>query len=288
LSKHHFVPQLILRRFRSTSKEFFYFNIEKPDDLIVNRNTRSVFYQRGLNTLSNKSESREQQFAARLETPFNQLLDQIEQVLFSKSVLDLSDDDRALIASFFYYQYRRRPSIVDELMSDPRRIELDQAEVDALKFTSKALLSDDQNDRDYLHDLRAVLLVHMNPEVVKDIIKTGVCFVRNSTDQPFIVGSRPICHVAFKANDTLVRERYLVERFVFPVSARWSILIGPVELDRRVLEITNNSEVRLINKKIALQSTMIGGPRRSDIEVLAKAMLASERLGDGKESPAPK
>jgi len=275
LSKHHFVPKLILKRFKSDSGELFYFDLKKPHRPIISRNPDSIFYERSLNTLSDRSESREQQFAEKIDTPFDALLSRIEARSGAGRRLDLSSDDRTLLACFLYYQLKRRPSIVSDLLEEDADNDIPSHDISLLSDIQKQPSINTDDARNFIHDVRALTLVHLSPEVVENIIKRGVCFARNLTDQKFIVGARPITRHVLTIGGPRRSNVYEVDQLVFPVGSDFLMLIGPIELDGQVLELASSAEVRSLNKKIALQSSMIAGPKKSDVEALSRIMKGS-------------
>jgi len=273
VSKHHFVPQLILRRFRSESGELFYFNLDQPEKPIISRNPSSIFYSRNLNTLADRTQSREQQFAEKLDTPFDAFLNRVEIEKERKRAILLSEDERALAACFLYYQWSRRPTIVEDLLATGNLDVLDDGEKEAIRILSESLDSTDPELGAFLHNVRAMSLVHMNPEVVHDIKGRGLCFVRNESGQPFIIGAQPVLRHIWWLHSLAENISYEVDQMCFAVSADLMLMIGPIELDGQVLKITNPSAVRACNKGVALQSRMIAGPDLNDIVALSKIML---------------
>ena len=273
MSKHHFVPQLILRRFRSESGELFYFNLDQPEKPIISRNPGSIFYSRNLNTLADRSQTREQQFAEKLDTPFDALLNRIEAAKDRASSIPFSEDERALAACFLYYQWSRRPTIVEDVLSNGNIEVLDDGEKEAIRILSESLNSEDPELSEFLHNVRAMSLVHMNPDVVKDIQNRGLCIVRNETGQPFIIGSNPIFRYVGMLNSLTGETKYEVNQICFAVSSDLMLMIGPIELDGRVLKLVSAASVRAYNKGVAFQSRMIAGPDRNDIIALSKIIL---------------
>ncbi|MAB11746.1 DUF4238 domain-containing protein [Hyphomonas sp.] len=273
MSKHHFVPQLILKRFRSESGELFYFNLDQPEKPIISRNPGTIFYFRNLNTLADRTQTREQQFGEKLDTPFDALLKRIEMANEHASTISLTEGERALAACFLYYQWSRRPTIVEDLLSNGSMEALDDGEKEAIRVLSEGMGSCDPELAEFLHNVRAMSLVHMNPDVVKDIQNRGLCIVRNETGQPFIIGSKPISRHVGLLHSITGETKYEVDQMCFAVSSNLMLMIGPIDLDGRVLKIVNAAAVRTYNKGVALQSRMIAGPDRNDIIALSNLML---------------
>lgn len=276
MSKHHFVPQLILKRFRSESGELFYFNLDQPEKPIISRNPGSIFYSRNLNTLADRSQTREQQFAEKLDTPFDALLNRVEVVKDRASTVSFTQGERALAACFLYYQWSRRPTIVEDVLSNGNIEVLDDEEREAIRVLNESISSGNPELAEFLHNVRAMSLVHMNPDVVKEIQNRGLCIVRNETGQPFIIGSKPISRYIGLLHSLTGEAKYEVDQMCFAVSSDLMLMIGPVDLDGRILKIVSAAAVRAYNKGVALQSRMIAGPDRNDIIALSKMMLANE------------
>lgn len=278
MSKHHFVPKLLLKRFKSEDGELFYFNLYKPNQPIVHRNPDTIFYERRLNTLSDNSQSREAQFAERIDTPFDALLTNIEASFGNGNRVDLTEEARTIVACFVVYQWKRRPSALTDILASNTQTKLSPSEEDALEIVRRAVVSSEPEMQNFAHDLRAQVLVHLNPDVVESVLSRGFCFARNRTNNKFIVGSNPICRHVFLLNSDQA-EKFEVDQNVMPISNDKLLLIGPSELDGRILDICSSSDVRSMNSKIALQSNMIAGPNIQDIRALATRMARAKKSG---------
>nr|WP_321360325.1 DUF4238 domain-containing protein [uncultured Hyphomonas sp.] len=268
MSKDHFVPQLILKRFKKPGGVFWYYDRQRPQKGVEERNPSKVFYHRSFSTSSDKEFSVEEQFQERIETPLTELLDKVLPMVRLGFTPEISDENAELVAHFLYYQAKRRPEVVRDTLDTKIYGPLtfrDRAEERAVKFTSSVLDSNLSEDLSFIHDLRLHILTHTNPKVIRHIIDTGFWFARAPAQGAFCITSNPIrSHFLDIVDASGVRRSG--QSLLIPVAHDIAVCFGPPWLDRTVQFINDPQCVDRINESLWAQSNKIGGPTKQQIE----------------------
>lgn len=268
MSKDHFVPQMILKRFKKPGGTLWYYDSERPLKGVEERNPASVFFHRRFSTSSDKEFSVEEQFRDKIETPLNILLDKILPRIRLGMPIDISIENAALLTYFMYYQAKRRPEVVRDVMQEATYGPLefqDQDEENAVKYTGSILDSEEDEDRSFVHDLRLGILTHTNPAVIESLIEAGIWFARAPDHETFCITSNPIKSHSLHIVDDNGAARH-GESLVVAVSYDIAVCFGPPWLDRTIQRVSRAEDVRQINASLWAQSNKIAGASKEQIE----------------------
>ena len=103
------MPKCVLKRFENNSKRFYYYDVRKG---IIGSNG----YAKSINTvLGYYSQETEDYLRDYIETPFSELLCQIDKIDFDALPFSVPPETDALVKRFVYALISRSPQMIDEL-----------------------------------------------------------------------------------------------------------------------------------------------------------------------------
>lgn len=263
MSKHHFVPQFMVREFRNADGVLWYYDESRAEKGVESRNPSSVFFQRNLNANSDKSVNVESQFNERLETPFSNLSSRIISSVRGRARYVLTTDEKILCAAFIYYQWKRYPEVLEYALGFDTGNRHDEDEVEQVR---ELLKSAEKSDQDFIHDVRLSVIAKANTSVMKHLVKIGFWFAKSPPAEFFIVGSNLLHRHKFQVLHPSVAS---VNSILMPIAYDLALCIGPKVLEGQILDIRRKTDIRAINRKISSSSSKIAGPSRNTIEKLA-------------------
>ncbi len=109
VQSHIQMPKCVLKRFENNSKRFYYYDVRKG---IIGSNG----YAKSINTvLGYYSQETEDYLRDYIETPFSELLCQIDKIDFDALPFSVPPETDALVKRFVYALISRSPQMIDEL-----------------------------------------------------------------------------------------------------------------------------------------------------------------------------
>ncbi|UES46523.1 DUF4238 domain-containing protein [Roseibium aggregatum] len=115
---HHYVPQMLLRRFTDEDGKLHVFDKRRAENGVFCTNPKNVFQERDLNTLENRDGSKDytlEQDYSELESLVTPIVDKLIDFALGNGALRLSSDERATWDEFFSRQYSRAPDAYNRL-----------------------------------------------------------------------------------------------------------------------------------------------------------------------------
>lgn len=268
MSRDHFVPRLLLKRFREEGESLWYYDKTRPGKGVEARNPDTVFYSINMNSSSDGEFEIERQFNERIETPFNLLLDKIIPRVLIGLPIDLTNEERALCCSFVYYQCTRRPEIVEEILDEDRfgkiRYE-DDFERESVALTKSLLGSEKQEDKDFLHDVRLGVISHASDEVIEAMFKSGIFFLKSPPDGAFCITSNPVYFGTVNVIDPS-ENQCQAPCIALPVSKKVAICFGAPWLDGTIQSFSNHLDIEQFNRDLWQQSNKIAGATQKQLQ----------------------
>jgi hypothetical protein len=269
MSRDHFVPKLLLKRFQDEDGRLWYYDTKRAHKGVEPRNPDSVFYKKYFSSNSDRTFTVERQFNERVETPFNEFLDELLPKLEPAVTFELTGDQRALCAAFTYYQAKRRPELMTDLLNDEYGSFEDPDEKRAMEFTRALSESSDVVDKGDLHDMRLSVLTHTNSEVLSGMSRAGIWFLESHRSERFCVTSNPV-----KSHNLHVLDKYGNEMsgtsLAMPVSKDFAMCFGPPSLDGTVQRIATKEVAEKFNSTLWRTSNKIAGTSKAQLERLVQ------------------
>jgi len=260
--RHHFVPEVLLKRFMDSAGWVHAYSKDDPDAKIRKERPCNVFVRRHLYSTEDQAGAKdpavEREFS-QLETLIGPILDKFENAAARNDVPNLTPEERLVWHYFFALQFKRvpdflhRPEFVadaesffhqtlDELRRKyPDRVEeIDGFSHEASRFVKNAQIG---------------ALQSVSAEVIDVLEARGIALLRlTSPNKAFIIGSRPVVQFAFRKGRTL---REPSTEMWLPISSRLLVGVGHTNAPESILSLDDHAAVRHVNVAIAEQSSHI-------------------------------
>jgi Protein of unknown function (DUF4238) len=263
---NHYVPVWLLKNFRNSAEEFYYFNKNKPEKSIALRNPESVFYAKNYYVERDENGQRdvslERDFYSWLDNDAKLIADKIVHAARNSKVPNLSMREKETWDLFFFHQWQRTPDSHKKLLKEyDYNEEIDKliAEfctwVRPLTEHEKVKLSDPKVRKRIYENGRIGSLKAPPGETVKVLGTRGLGVVRLvDQNKSFIIGSLPVVKLNYPGRTHLGD----------PTVEVWMPLAHDVVLTPwgvRGQETFNHvagEKIRAINQMIYQQSTEVG------------------------------
>ncbi|MGB0694876.1 MAG: DUF4238 domain-containing protein [Rhodospirillaceae bacterium] len=276
--RHHYVPQLILRRFADDAGKLFFFDKRRPEDGIKSSTIGNLFVENYLYSIKEESGDKDATLEtelASLEGAAEKIIKKIENATLVNKVPQLSSVEKKLWDFFFYIQWKRTPDNFAKIFSE---IDFEITLREAIKDFEQRLRPLTSEQRKELenpivlkrikHNAKANAIRSDAKDVLDVIGNKGLAIIRiGALNKSFIIGSYPIVKL------TLPGRSHLSDPTVevwFPISPRVAISPAYLRGECRVIPIKSVAEIRHINVSVAKQSTIIASKSEKLISSLLK------------------
>jgi hypothetical protein len=282
---HHFLPQMLLRRFTDSKGKLAFFTKVAPQAGVITGKPKSLFAENHLYSIERSDGSRDVELEknfAKLEGEAEAVLSKIVSAVRNGQNPRLSVVEKQVIDRFFYMQAKRVPdmhaksptlqnagghidTIIDDLLvKHPDRV----AELEALRLPEeKARLAQGAKVKAIGMDLGQVMTV---------LDQRGLAVLRASEGE-FAIGSTPIVRKRgdLRASDA---EAWL------PIAS--DVAIGPgLSRGAETLVDLASDQINEFNRIMARQSTSFAGASRALVEDLVDTLPADVRDSGGQVAP---
>lgn len=275
--KHHYVPQLVLRRFCDGDGKLWLFNKKAPHLGVHSGSPESVFYETHLYSLRENGVR-----DSSLETYFSELESSVAGViekLCSSGRLGfqprLTAPEKRVWDEFMWFQWKRTPDSLTSTLSDfdfDRRLEdaIEEFEDQVRPITNlerENILSLPKK-KELRENVRVKVMGHpgFNAQEVLENTGLAVAVVRKP-NKSFVIGSRPVLKLTPPGETRLGQAG--VEAWL-PIAHDVAICVIPGKGNEVVLTLDDDRKLRDFNRTVLGQSTMIAG--RS--EALVKSLVS--------------
>lgn len=265
--RHHFIPQMLQRRFADGTGRLYSFDQRRPEDGVRPEFPINLFVEKHLYSIKEKSGDKNpglEERLSRLEGPANGVITRIEEAADKGRGPKLSEDERSIWDLFFYVQWKRTPdnfertnslSDFDETLRksvedfEQRYRPLTDAEREELK--DPAVLSR------LKHNAKVGAVGAGSDEVLQALHDKGLAILRiEALNKSFILGSNPIAKLTSRGHTHISDPT--VEIW-FPISPKLAVSPAYLRGEERLIPMKDAKDVRYINMAIAKQSTVIAG-----------------------------
>ncbi|MDE0463423.1 MAG: DUF4238 domain-containing protein [Caldilineaceae bacterium] len=283
---HHYIPQMLLKRFANQEGKLYVYDKDHPDKGVQKKDPRKTFVRRHFYSQEEEDGTRdvsvETQFLAPLESDASLVIEKIVNAARQGQTPGLSSDEKDIWVKFSYNQFVRVPEMREtykEKIFQEIRSELDFIGRFRPFTDSELSILDDEETMERLWRNSTIQSVRMtHAKEVFDILsekRIGVAVIRNpKPKRNFVIGSNPVVKLSHPGRSHLSDPT--VEVWL-PLARDVAVTPCPGERDKVVS--ANDRHIRAINRSIFEQSTVIAGCSRELIESLlgkeARTVLAT-------------
>ena len=274
---HHFIPQMLLKRFTSQEGKLYVYDKCHPEKGIQKKDPKKTFVRRHLYTQVEEDGTRdvsvETEFLAALENDASPVIEKIVCAARQGQPPNLSPDEKDIWVKFSYNLFVRLPETREKYKEEIRQEIL--REIDFIgqfrPLTDLELsMRDDEETMERL--LRNSSIQSAEMAFVKDAFEIlsemgiGVAVIRKpKPKRGFIVGSSPVVKMSYPERTRVADPSVEVWS---PLARDMAVTPCPGESDK-VISV-NDRHIRTINKSIVQQSTVIAGCSRELIESIGR------------------
>src|SRR5437667_266194 len=119
--RHHFVPQMLLRRFSNEGGKLAFFDKRIADKGVLESSPKDLFAKRHLYSRLEKNGTKDtalEKYFAEIEGTANLLIDKIVAAASRKQLPEFSEAEKHGWDTFFYHQWSRVPDLHLGLLND--------------------------------------------------------------------------------------------------------------------------------------------------------------------------
>lgn len=277
--RHHFVAQMLSRRFTDDSGRLYFFDKRRPEKGVLYSKPINVFVEGELYTQYHTDGQKDvsvEKMLANVDDAANAVLQRIIDAARTRNVPNLTVSERSVWDVFLYQQWKRVPDFLQSIMTPA---ELDQHLQDSLQMFEqdiRPLTKEERerlNDPDVLdqirHSARAKAVAYGGEEVLNTLADKGLNVALISTpNKSFVIGSHPVVKLTYPGRSNL--DDPSVEVWL-PIAHDVAVMVGFSGGSERFLEMKDHSHIRYINEAMFRQSTVVAGRSRALIVSLASA-----------------
>lgn len=264
--KHHFVPQMLLRRFCDGSGKLWYYNKRAPHLGVASGTPQALFFEKHFYTLEEggvKDTSLESYFA-QLEGSANAVIEKICVAARAGKPPKLTSEEKRHWDLFFYFQWKRTPDSIRATMSGMDFEKSLAASVEEFERRYRPLTDDERQrilseaGKKRLQESARVKAIADPGAVVQAVLNDmgiGVAVIRKP-NKSFVIGSKPIVKLTPSGETRLGQPG--VEAWL-PVAADVAVCPVPGHGKEIVMTLDDDRWLRGFNAAILRESTLIAG-----------------------------
>ncbi|MBB2749779.1 UNVERIFIED_ORG: hypothetical protein GGI57_000445 [Rhizobium aethiopicum] len=275
--KHHFVPQMLLRRFCDHGGKLWYYTKKAQHLGVASGAPQALFYEKHFYTLDEggvRDTSLESYFSE-LEGAANNVIEKICSSARAGRPPGLTVSEKRAWDLFFYFQWKRTPDSISSTMS---RAEFEKSLADSVAEFERRFraLTDEERERilseagkKRLRENARVKAIGDPGAAVQTVLNNmGICIaVLRRPNKSFVIGSKPVVKLTPPGETRLGQPG--VEVWL-PIASDVAVCVIPEKRKEVVVTLDDDRWLRGFNAAILRESTLIAG--RS--EVLIKSLVS--------------
>jgi len=276
--RHHFVPQMLLRRFCDEDEKLWYYNKKSPHIGVAVSGTHRIFYENHFYTLEEKGikDTSLETYFSQLEGAANEVIEKICITSRAGRKPNLTADEKKIFDLFFYFQWKRTPDAINSTMSyaDFERTLAKSVATFEQRFRQ---LTDEERERIFSEAGKKRLRNHARVKAIGDpgaIVQTvldnmGIAIaVIRKPNKSFVIGSQPVVKLTPPGETGLGQPG--VEVWL-PVASDVAVCVIPGKGKEIVGTLNDDRWLRSFNSAMLRQSTLIAGRSAALIKSLVSA-----------------
>lgn len=268
---------MLLRRFTDNQGKLFFFDKSNPQLGVRSSKTENLFVQNHLYTIRSKDGTKdtslESAFAA-MESKANSIIEKLVISARKDREPNLSPEERQIFDSFFYYQWKRVPELIESTSSVS---DFDNTFRCAISAFEKHIRPLSEFEREDLHQPATIKRVRQTAivravadpgrRVLDEIAKKGLgIFITRKAKKSFVIGSRAIVKLTHRGRTNLSDPS--VEVWL-PIASDIAISLMSGPPWERLVECSDDRHIRHLNESTFKQSRIVAGRSRALIASLA-------------------
>lgn len=276
--RHHFVPQGLQRRFTNTDGRLFAFNKRLAGRGVWETSPLNLFVEGDLYTAiadDGSKDIRLEHYYAELDAAGSAVIARIVDAARAGRRPDLSTEEKALWDLFLYTQWKRVPDVHAALSL---RADFENTLAGLLREyedTHRPLTARERlrlSDQSYATRLRENSIVKwlalQSAQALSGLAARGLGVARIARGgKSFVIGSHPVVKLTSPGHTHISDVE--VEMWLAIASDVAVTLYGRTG-EEKLVELSDDREIRRLNELVALQSTAFAGRSRALIESLAR------------------
>jgi hypothetical protein len=263
--RHHFIPQMLLRRFTDVAGHLYFANrrnpkagvgFAKPENLLLEKHLYSTIQKDG-----KRDASLEQRYS-KLEGAVSPLIDQITRCILNDTIPELNGSAKETWDKFLYEQWRRVPDMHNQVMPQASAKEAVREALDAFESEYRTLAPDERARSltphavaEFRQNAKVGALSRSSGEVMKALAGKGLSFGVCEKRHSFIIGSSPILKIVEGPSSRLDDPR--VEVWL-PIHPNIVAVAAGKKGDATIVALPAHS-VKSFNRAVVKKSSMIAG-----------------------------
>ena len=287
--RHHFVPEMHLKRFVDETGRLYWFSKRFSDKVVLPSTPTQVFSENHLYNVFDCDGARDssvESALATVESQANWIIEKIVSAARARRPPNLTGDEKSFWDRYFCCQWIRVPdamraSGVRELSETEMRdwvadiFREYESEGHELTSDDLAILDDSRGLSRRFHNARAKVVLETPEELLSVLSNKGLrVAIVPSSSRSFAIGSNPIVKLNPPGQTYLGHSD--VEAWL-PLAHDVAITPALSSGEEKLIEVREGRIVRALNKATFEQSNAIAGRSRRLIESLARKMVNTSR-----------
>jgi hypothetical protein len=261
--RHHFVPQMLLRRFTDAAGYLYFVdkrNLQggvqaaKPENLLLEKHLYSKILRNGARDVT-----LERRYS-KLEGVVNPLIDDITRCVLRDVIPTLNDTAKNTWDRFLYEQWRRVPDMHNKIMPKASAEAAVREAIDEYENLYRPLTTDErersltsQAIAEFRQNARVGALSRSSDQIMKALAAKGLSFGICEKRHSFIVGSSPVLKIANGSTSQLDDPSVEVWLPIHPNIV--AVAVGK-RAEARIVKLSAHA-VKSFNQAVAEKSSMI-------------------------------
>jgi hypothetical protein len=275
--RHHFVPEMLQKRFVADDGRLFYFDKSAPDKGVRSTGSGNLLLQGHLYSITNPDGTKDVSLElnySRLEAAADPIIARLVESVLEKKLPILSQRDKQVICFFLYQQWRRTPDFLDSIVPPSQMGALLEETIQEYETKFNKVVSAEKRNEmmlpDKLKEFRQYARVRSLRSASKDVLKLiegkGICFGVATRRQSFILGGNPVLKIVNGDDPHLGN---LGVEVWLPIHPQVMLAAAGKVGEEKIVELPSRS-VRFYNEAIVKKSRLFVGRSRELIRSLSR------------------
>jgi hypothetical protein len=275
--RHHFVPEMLQKRFVADDGRLFYFDKSAPEKGVRSTSAGNLLLQGHLYSIHNSDGTKDVSLElnyGRLESATDPIISQLVHAVRSRTLPTLTQRDKEILCFFLYQQWRRTPDFLDSVVPPSSMGALMDETIQEYETTvGKPISAEKRNEmmrpeklKEFRQYARVRSLRRASKEVLKLIEGKAICFGAATGRQSFVLGSNPVLKVVNGEDHQLGNPAVEV---CLPIHPQIVLAMVGRTGDEKIVELSAKA-VRFYNEAIVKKSRLFVGRSRELIHSLSR------------------
>jgi hypothetical protein len=278
--RHHYVPQMLLKRFADAEGRIAFYDKSRPEAGVQITTPKNLLVQQHLYSKRNRDGSIDGSLEAcysALESEAHVLFDRIIAAVLARSIPSISSVEKNLWDRFLYEQWRRVPDLHDEIMPLSGFAQAIREGFQEYEEKYKRPVTAEERERfagtaalkRFRNNVRVTALNRRSSIVTEAIANKALFFGITAPQRSFIIGSSPVMKLV-PSSTTNNLDNPAVEIWL-PIHPNVMVVSAGLKgAGTGHLAALHMDRIRGFNESVAKKSTIFAGRSRELIASLAQ------------------